>query len=73
MALSRAIVRRALIDAASGKHPAAVGRGLRLLERYGPAEDEPNGDLSKLDDRELDIFEMLLSKIYDKDRSTPDE
>ncbi len=63
MALARAIVRRALVDAASGKHPAAVARGLRLLERYGPEEDEPTWDLSKLADDELDVFERLLATI----------
>jgi hypothetical protein len=71
--LSRAIVRRALIDAASGKHPAAVARGLRLLERYGPTEDERPWDLSVLDDEELDILEKLISKISGKGSAEDDE
>lgn len=63
MPLIRAIIRRALIEAVTGKHPAAVARGLRMLERYGPMEDAPAWDLSKLEDDELDAFEKLLSKI----------
>jgi hypothetical protein len=70
IALTRAIVRRALIDPATGKHPAAVARGLRLIERYGPTEDEPMWDLTKLDDDELDVFEMLLAKISVENSST---
>lgn len=69
LTLMRAIIRRAFVDAASGKHPAAVARGLRLLERYGPTENEPVWDLSVLDDDELDALEKLISKISVKDSS----
>lgn len=72
MPLIRAIIRRAFIDAASGKHPAAVARGLRLLERYGPTEDERPWDLSVLDDEELDVLEKLISKISVKGTSDED-
>ena len=65
LSLERAIVRRAVLDAATGKNSAAINRGLRLVERYGPKENVSPWNLSRLSDDELDVFEALLGKISD--------
>lgn len=71
VSLERAIVRRAVLDAATGKDSAAINRGLRLVERYGPKENVSPWNLSRLSDDELDVFEALLGKISD-DETGPD-